>query len=178
MKALRLPICASAVAYLFRFHRPRDSSYLCVRRSAPEGWKPPPGQGIWVTGRPSFRLLHVDASRISQVSRRSLLCLCSAPRPRSNQCALAMTVTSMLPPANATVRASDDAYFGAHSRSFNTCSPTLRASRCRSRARLASDWLAGLCREGVEPSGSLRKVSDELAILPSCPPDATHLMLI
>jgi hypothetical protein len=27
------------------------------------------------------------------------------------------------------------------------------------RARLASGWLVGLCREGVEPSGSLRKVS-------------------
>src|SRR5215203_4530886 len=28
------------------------------------------------------------------------------------------------------------------------------------RARLASDWLVGLCREGVEPSGSRRKVSE------------------
>jgi hypothetical protein len=27
-------------------------------------------------------------------------------------------------------------------------------------ARLASGWLARLCREGVEPSGSLQKVSD------------------
>jgi hypothetical protein len=34
------------------------------------------------------------------------------------------------------------AHFGAHSRSFSTCSPTLRASRYRSRARLASGWLA------------------------------------
>src|SRR6185503_16833555 len=28
------------------------------------------------------------------------------------------------------------------------------------RARLASGWLVGLCREGVEPSGSRRKVSE------------------
>jgi hypothetical protein len=64
------------------------------------------------------------------------------------------------------------AHFGAHSRSFSTCCPTLRASRYRSRARLASGWLAGLYREGVEPSGSLRKVSDHMTVLLPCSPDA------
>jgi hypothetical protein len=34
MKALRLPTCASAVAYLVRFRRPRDPSYVCVRHCA------------------------------------------------------------------------------------------------------------------------------------------------
>ena len=61
--------------------------------------------------------------------------------------------------------------FEAHSRGFGTCSPTLRVSRYRSRARLASGWLAGLYREGVEPSGLLRKVSDRIILLP-CSPDA------
>src|SRR6516225_1549305 len=78
-------------------------------------------------------------------------------------------------PTSGTVKASDDKHFGAHSRSFGTCSPTLRASCCHSRARLASGWLAGLYREGVEPSGSLRKVSDHMTILLSCSPDATHV---
>src|SRR5262249_27092953 len=50
-----------------------------------------------------------------------------------------------------------------------------RASCCHSRARLASGWLAGLYREGVEPSGSLRKVSDHMTILLSCSPDATQI---
>ena len=117
----------------------------------------------------------MDANGISQVSRRSLLCLCSAPRPRSNRCALALAVTSILPPLRETTKASDNADFGAHSRSFRTCSPTLRVSCCHSRARLASGWLAGLYREGVEPSGSLRKVSYHMIILLSCPPDATHV---
>jgi hypothetical protein len=76
-------------------------------------------------------------------------------------------------PTSGTVKASDDEHFGAHSRSFGTCSPTLRVSCCHSRARLASGWLAGLYREGVEPSGSLRKVSDHMTILLSCSPDAT-----
>src|SRR5215470_1600226 len=78
-------------------------------------------------------------------------------------------------PAFATVKASDDEHFGAHSRSFSTCSPMLRISCCHSRARLASGWLAGLYREGVEPSGSLRKVSDHTIILLSCSPDATQI---
>jgi hypothetical protein len=120
IKALRLPTRASAITYLFRFRRPRDPSYLCVRRSAPEGWKPPPGPGVWITGRPSFRLLHVDASGISQVSRRSILCLRSAPRPRSNRRGLAMAVMSVLPPLTLTTKASDNGNFEAHSRSFST----------------------------------------------------------
>ena len=78
-------------------------------------------------------------------------------------------------PTSGTVKASDDKHFGAHSRSFGTCSPTLRASCCHSRARLASGWLTGLYREGVEPSGSLRKVSDHMTILLSCSPDATQI---
>jgi hypothetical protein len=44
------------------------------------------------------RLLNMDANGISQVSRRSFPCLCSAPRPRTNRCVLAMAATSMLPP--------------------------------------------------------------------------------
>jgi len=67
----------------------------------------------------------------------------------------------------------NDRDFGAHSRSFSTCSPTLRVSSRDSHARLTSGWLAGLYREGVEPTGSLRKVSDHMVIPLSCHPDAT-----
>jgi hypothetical protein len=69
-------------------------------------------------------------------------------------------------------KASDDIDFGARLRSFGTCSPTLRVSCRHSRARLASGWLARLYREGVEPSGPLRKVSDHMIILLSWHPDA------
>ena len=37
--------------------------------------------------------------------------------------------------------------------------PTLHECRCLTHARLASGWLARLCREGIQPSGSPRKVS-------------------
>jgi hypothetical protein len=73
MKALRLPTCASAVAYLFRFRRPRDPSSFVFAEALLEGGRPSPGPGSLVAGHPSFRLLHVDASGISQVSRRSAM---------------------------------------------------------------------------------------------------------
>jgi hypothetical protein len=79
-------------------------------------------------------------------------------------------------PTCMTVKTSDDEHFGAHSRSFGTRSPTLRVLCCHSRARLASGRLAGLYREGVEPSGPLRKVSGHMTILLSCPPDATCIV--
>jgi hypothetical protein len=69
-------------------------------------------------------------------------------------------------PAYQTAKAScDKSNFGAHSRSFSTRTPTLRASCCHSRARLTSGWLASLYREGVEPSGPHREVSDHFVIL-------------
>src|SRR6202140_2794011 len=42
---------------------------------------------------------HVDVSGISQVPRRSILCLCLGPRPRPNRRSLTyLSVSSMLPP--------------------------------------------------------------------------------
>src|SRR5262249_29986106 len=96
-------------------------------------------------------------------------------RARWDRCVLALAVTSMLPPLRETTKASDNADFGAHSRSFRTCSPTLRVSCCHSRARLDSGWLAGLDRDGVEPSRPVREVSVHMVIPLSCSPDATHV---
>jgi hypothetical protein len=103
MKALRLPTGASAVAYFVRFRRPRDPSCLCVRLALVdiallEEVKAPSRPGRWVPVARSAGSIHVDVNGISQVSRRSIPCLCSAPRPRSNRCALALAVTSMRPP--------------------------------------------------------------------------------
>ena len=44
--------------------------------------------------------------------------------------------------------------------------PTLHECRCLTHARLASGWLACLCREGVQPSGSLPKVSTSTSASP------------
>jgi len=123
--------------------------------------KLPAGQGFLAAGNPKLRLSHVDTNGISQVFRQSIPCLCCVPGPRSNRRALAISVTPMLPPLCGRRRLRRWLISGL-TRSFNTRWPTLHAWRCRTRARLASDRLARLCREGVEPSGSLRKVSARL----------------
>jgi hypothetical protein len=158
---------------LVRFHAPRDPPPSCLATALPQVRRSLAGQGLVVAGRPKLRLSHVDVNGISQVFRRSFLCLCCGPGPRSNRRVLAMTVTSMLPPLCGRRRLRHWLISGL-TRSFGTCCHTLHAWRCRTRARLASGWLARLGREGVEPSGSLRKVSARLTIiLLSCSPDAT-----
>src|SRR5262245_16200632 len=55
--------------------------------------------------------------------------------------------------------------FGALSRGFGTCCLRFKNGVATIPAKLASGWLARLYREGVEPSGSLQKVSDHIPIL-------------
>ena len=180
MKALRLPTCASAVAYFVHFRRPRDPSVF-VFAIAPEApsrsWRgggplPAPGLGCRPPAVPAHsRGRQWDLSGLQVIHPVSLLRSWTPVEPMCP--CLGGHIGAA--PTSGTVKASDDKHFGAQSRSFDTCSPTLRVSCCHSRARLASGWLAGLYREGVEPSGSLRKVSDHTVILLSCSPDATQI---
>jgi len=127
------------------------SSIRVSRVRAPEGAEVVlRARAFCSAGNPTPARSDVDMRRISQVPRRSIPCLCSVPRPRSNRRALAIAVTPVLPPLCAQRRLRAMADFGADSRSFGTCCPTLRVSRCRSHARLASGWparpLPGGCR--------------------------------
>jgi hypothetical protein len=162
MKALRLPTGASADAYCVRPRRPRDPPVICVRHpvdDAPEGVEAPPGPGVGCRS-PAVPAHFTWTPMGSPRSPGDPSCVFAplldpgrtgVPLPwRSHRCC----------PRVGKNEGFDDTNFGAHSRSFNTCSPTLRVSCCHSRARLASGWLAGLYREGVEPSGPHRKVSD------------------
>ena len=171
MRALRLPTCVSAVTYFVRFRCPPDPPALCPPKRSwrVEGLLPARALGA---GCPYFRLLRVDANGISQVSRRSLLCLCSAPRPRSNRCALAMAVTSMLPPLPIQRRLRTIADFGAHSRSFSTCSPSF-AFRVATHAQgwLPAGWLAFTGRASNPLDRDERFQIVEVVPL-SCSPDA------
>jgi hypothetical protein len=47
-------------------------------------------------------------------------------------------------------------------RGFSTCCLRFTNGVATIHAKLASGWLASLYREGVEPSGSLQKVSDHI----------------
>ena len=62
------------------------------------------------------------------------------------------------------------------SRGFSTCCLRFTNGVATIHAKLASGWLAGLYREGVEPSGSRRKVSDYILVpLSWIFPDATSV---
>jgi hypothetical protein len=87
-----------------------------------------------------------------------------------------LSVTSVLPPLGRRRRLRQWLISGL-TRSFGTRCPTLHAWRCRTRARLASGWLAGLCRVGgrthwiaTKGFSSLSRSSSSPAILtlPTC----------
>src|SRR5262249_34944632 len=78
---------------------------------------------------------------------------------------LTLTVSSMLPPRFPRQELQRLMNFGALSRGFGTCCLRFKTGVATTPARLASGWLARLYREGVEPSGSLQKVSDRSLIL-------------
>jgi hypothetical protein len=147
-KALRLPIHVSMVAYCFRFHCPRVTSafvfaaaLLGARRTSSR-----PGR-LFVPAAPTAGLNDVDANGISQVFRRSILCLCSVPGPRSSRRVLTRCGHLDAAPAIRTAKASAMADFGADSRSFGTrCSYASRVAlphTCKARFRLAGSPLPG-----------------------------------
>src|SRR5258707_1299220 len=131
MKALRLPTCASAVAYFVHFRRPRDPSCVCVRHCARgavallEGRRSPPGPGSWM---PATRAVPAhsrgrqwDLSGLQVIHPVSLLRSWTPVEPMCP--CLGCHIGAA--PTSGTVKASDDKHFGAQSRSFDTCSPTL-----------------------------------------------------
>jgi hypothetical protein len=149
MKALRLPIAYQQSLILFA-SAAHAILLLCVRRGAPEGSKVPSRPGPWM-----------PAARLSG-------CLVWTPMgslrsPGDPSCAFAPFLDpgrSICPchgghigaaPATHTAKASATADFGAHSRSFGTCSPTLRVSCCHSRARLASGWWLAFAGRASNP---------------------------
>src|SRR5262245_59006478 len=134
----------------------------CLAACAPGRSEGPSGPGSLFNRRPELPLYTpVYVNRPSQVSSRSILCLCPALRPRPNRRSLAYpTVSSMLPPRFPRRRLQRLMNFGALSRGFGTCCLRFKNGVATIHAKLASGRLARLYREGVEPSGSLQKVSD------------------
>ena len=157
MKALRLPSRVSTVAYLVRFRRPRFTPSVRV-----SPWRSRKIRKIGgfsqarALGQPapqfSGSLLRGHGWVLSGLQAIHPVPLLRSWTPVESACPRHSGHVDAAP-AIRTTRASALTDFEADSRSFSTCSPTLRTSCCHSRARLASGWLAGLCREGVEPSG-------------------------
>src|SRR5207248_11307791 len=128
---------------LVRFRRPRVPPLVRARLSAlPVERRSLPGQGLCSCRPPqSPARSRVDANGISQVFRRSIPCLCSVPGPRSNRCILALPAASMLPPLSGRRRLRRWLISGLTRKLRHLLSYASRA-RCRSRAKLASGWLA------------------------------------
>ena len=116
---------------------------------------------------------HVDVSGISQVPRRSILCLCLGPRPRPNRRSLAYCRFHRCCPHSDDSEGFSVMVISGLSRGFSTCCLRFKKGVATIHARLASGWLARLYREGVEPSGSRRRVSDHIILPPWTFPGAT-----
>jgi len=139
----------------------------------PEVRRPLPGQGFVVPAALRSGSARVDASGISQVFRRSILCLCSVPGPRSSRRDLAMTATSMLPPRSGRRRPRRWLISGLTRELRHLLSYASRY-RCRHvQSSLPADWLVFAGRES-NPLDRYERFQLVLSIiLPSCSPDAT-----
>src|SRR5712691_3541657 len=175
MKALRLPTRASTVAHWFAPAAHAIPPHSCSPWRSRKVGGPFQAGGFDCTGCPKLRFSHVDANGISQVFRRSFLCLCSAPGPRSSQRALAIPVTSMLPPLDGRRRLRQCLISGL-TRSFGTCCHTLHADvAAHVQGLLPAGWLAfaGWASNPLDRDERFQLV---LTIIPlSCSPDATTL---
>jgi hypothetical protein len=121
----------------------------------PGGWRSRAGPGSLFSRRSLLPAhSHVDVSGTSQVPRRPILCLCLVPRPRPNRRSLTSGGLVDAAPAAVTAKASACPSYRGYRAAL---APAVYASRTvlpPPHARLASGWLAGLFRVGVEPTGS------------------------
>jgi hypothetical protein len=107
----------------------------------------------------------VDVSGISQVPRRSVPCLCLVPGPRPNRRCLASLRFRRCCPRSLQSEGFSVMEISGLPRGFSTCCLRFTSGVATTHARLASGGRARLYRKGVEPSGSLQKVSDQILIL-------------
>ena len=176
MKALRLPIRVSAVAYLLRSRRPRDPSSFVLALSAPRRAEVPSGPGpLLMPATPISGLLargrEWDLSGLQAIHSVPLLrsrTPVEPTRPRHNGRIDAA-------PAIRTTKASAMADFGANPQLRHLLSYASRY-RCRHvQSSLPADWLVFAGRES-NPLDRYERFQLVLSIiLPSCSPDATGL---
>src|SRR6266508_3693569 len=143
---LRLASSAIHRRLLVRFHCPRVPPCSCSPQRSRKLGGLLPGQGSCSTGAPIPGLPYVDANGISQVFRRSVLCLCSVPGPRSNRCALATCGHIGAAPAALTAKASAMADFGANTQLRHLLPYASRVAlphTCKARFRLVGWPLPG-----------------------------------
>ena len=167
---LRLPGThpRSLICFASGVHATLLGSCLAACAALPEGRRVPSGPGSMV--QPATQLpacSHVDVSGISQVPRRSVPCLCLVPGPRPNRRCLASLRSRRCCPRSLHSEDFSVMEISGLPRGFSTCCLRFTSDVATTHARLASGWRARLYRKGVEPSGSLQKVSDYILVLVS-----------
>src|SRR3954451_13188734 len=126
---------------LVRDRVPRGPPRFVLAEALPGGWRSRPSLGRLVRRRPGSGWRPRGRGGISQVPRRSIPCLCPAPRPRPNQWSLTQAVPPMLPPRPTRRRLQRSHDLEAATGLWHPL-PTLRTRRCR-RPRKARFRLAG-----------------------------------
>ena len=175
-KALRLPI---AYPWSLIGSLPRPTGYLRVRvrRSAPGSSEGSfRARALVGPAAPIAVLDYVDANGISQVSRRSFPCLCSAPRPRSNRRVLAVPGHIDAAPATHTTKASAIAISGlTHAASAPADLRFAFYVATHAQGSIPAGWLAFAGRAS-NPLDRNERFQLVLTIIPlSCSPDANGL---
>src|SRR5271163_1364346 len=145
----------SLICFASGAHATLLGSCLAACACAPRRSKGAFGAGVIV--QPATQLpacSHVGVSGISQVPRRSILCLCPGLRPRPNRRSLAYCRFRRCYPRSDDSEGFSVMVISGLSRGFSTCCLRFKNGVATIHARLTSGWLARLYREGVEPSGS------------------------
>jgi hypothetical protein len=166
---LRLPVHAYPVTYLFRFRGPRYPPRFVshsLRWRSQKVQRVPSRPGSLFNRRPKLPGL---LSRGHERDLPGSQAIHPVPLPRSRTPAepttpRLLTVSSMLPPLPSP-RGLQPLEISGLPRGFSTCCLRFTNGVATIHAKLASGWLARLYREGVEPSGSLQKVSDHSLVL-------------
>jgi len=140
MKALRLPTPHPGRFWFATGFRAALRGFV-LAEALPGGWRSRPSLGRLVRRRPGSGWCPRGRGGISQVPRRSIPCLCPAPRPRPNQRSLTKAVPPMLPPRPTRRRLQRSPDLEAAT-GLQHPLPTLRTRRCR-RPRKARFRLAG-----------------------------------
>jgi len=123
--------------------QPTGTSAFVLAAALPEGRRTSSGPGRLVIRPPQLPVLHTRTRMGSLRSSGDPSCAFAPFQdPGRADASSPVAVTSMLPPLSGRRRPRRWLISGL-TRSFGTCCHTLHASRCRSRARLASGWLAG-----------------------------------
>jgi hypothetical protein len=133
----------------------------------PEGRRVPSGPGSLFNRRPELPVFSPRGRERDLPGSQAIhpVPLPRSPTPAEPTIPRLLTVSSILPPRFPRRRLQRFMNFGALSRGFGTCCLRFKSDVATTDAKLASGRLARLYREGVEPSGSLQKVSDHSLIL-------------